>query len=242
VLNSLQQYNQAAGGQPILIESEGISSLHGAYFSDGFYDRSTPPRFLGCGVSYWDRKDPKIAGWGPYWLRWAAAQSFVDGIDPSWITVGEWIGAGARGDIAGYAAPFWGEKRIPRWLRYGAASYVERFMKNPEAAEGADPWTLRSFAFAELKKNGGLRKLDDVFAFALNVNDIPGSSRLYDEAGLVVSYLLDGAEGDKELAQNLTAFKSSLKSGTKADTTAAALELQKTLVKHEGEIKKYAGL
>ena len=242
VLNSLQQYNQAAGGTPILVESEGISSLHGAYFADAFYTRGTPPQFLGCGVSYWDRKDPKIAGWGPYWLRWAAAQSFVDAIDPSWSAVGEWIGNGARGDIATYAAPFWGEKKIPRWLRYGAASYVERFMKNPEAAEGSDPWTFRAFACDEIKKGGGLRKLDDVFAFQLNVADIEGSSKLYHEAGLVVAYLLDGAKGDKELAQDLSAFQKALQTGSKADVTAAATALQKTLAKHENDIKKFGGL
>ena len=242
VLNSLQQYNQAAGSQPILIESEGISSLHGAYFADAFYTRSTPPRFMGCGVSYWDRKDAKIAGWGPYWLRWAAAQSFVDAIDPSWAAVGEWIGNGARGDIATYAVPFWGEKKIPRWMRYGAASYVERFMKNPEAAEGADPWTLRAFAFDEVKKAGGLRKLEEVFAFAPDVSDIPGSSRLYHEAGLLVSYLLDGAEGEKELATLLKDFQTVFKSGSKADVGKAAKALEKELAKHEKDIKKFAGL
>lgn len=242
MLNSLEQYNQAAGSQPILVESEGISSLHGAYFADLFYDRGTPPQFMGCGVSYWDRKDPKVAPWGPYWLRWAAAQSFVEGIDPSWAAVGQWIGSGGRGDVAAYTAPFWGEKKIPRWLRYGAASYVERYMKNPEAAEGADPWTLRTFAFGELKKEGGLRKLEDVFSFQPDATDIAGSSRLYHEAGLLVSYLLDGSSGDKELADQHRAFQVALKSGAKAEAVAAAKSLQATLIKHEGEIRKYAGL
>lgn len=243
VLNSLQQYNQAAGNQPILVESEGVSSLHGAYFADAFYELAAqPPRFLGCGVSYWDRKDPKLAGWGPYWLRWAAAQSFVDAIDPSWSAVGEWVGAGGRGDIATYAAPFWGEKKIPRWLRYGAASYVERFMKNPEAAEGTDPWSLRAGACDEIKKTGGLRKLDDVFAFKLDVTDVAGSGRLYHEAGLVVAFLLDGAAGEKDLVKKHEAFQTALKSGSKADATAAAEALQKALVTNERDIKKFAGL
>jgi hypothetical protein len=243
VLNSLQQYNQAAGNQPILIEAEGFSSLHGAYFADAFYDRgATPPRFLGCGVSYWDRKDQKLAGWGTYWLRWAAAQSYVDAIDPSWMAVSRWIGDGGRGDIAGYAEPFWAEKKIPRWLRYGAASYVERFVKNPEAAEGQDPWTLRAFAFGEIKKAGGMRKLEDVFAFKLSMNDIEGSSRMYHEAGLIVAYLLDGAAGKKDVAEKHEAFKAALKSGSKADVVAAATALQKVLEKHDKDIEKFAGL
>lgn len=241
VLQNLAEYNQAASSGTVG-ESEGFSSLHGGYFADLFLDGSKPPRFLGCGVSYWDRKDPKVGVWGPYWVRWAAAQSFVDAIDPSWAAVGERIAAGGGGDPAGYAAAFWKEKRIPRWLRYGAASYAERFLKNPEAAEGADPWTLRSFAFAELKKAGGLRKLDDVFAFALSLNDIPGSSRLYHEAGVVVSYILDGASGDAEVTGAHEAFRTALKSGRQPETAAAVVALQKALVKQEREIRKYAGL
>ncbi|MCY2959146.1 MAG: hypothetical protein NTY35_03190 [Planctomycetota bacterium] len=243
VLNSLTQYNQAAGNQPILIETEGISSLHGSYFADGFFDNNAkPPQYLGCGVSYWDRKDPKLAVWGPYWLRFAAAQSFVEGIDPSWAAVAQWIADGGRGDLATYSGAFWTEKKIPRWLRYGAASYVERFMKNPEAAEGADPWTLRTFAFGEIKKAGGLHKLDDVFAFKLDIKDIPNSSRLYHEAGLLVAYMLDGAGADKELPELHKALQAALKTGVKADITTTATALQKALAKREREIKKFAGL
>ncbi len=242
VLNSLTQYNQAAGNQPILVESEGFSSLHGAYFADTFFDNTKPLRFLGCGVSYWDRKDPKISGWGPYWLRWAAAQSFVDALDPSWTAVGQWVAGEGRSDIAAHATAFWSEKKIPRWLRYGASSYVERFMKNPEAAEGTDPWNLRAFAFGEVKKAGGLHKVDDVFAFKLDIKDIPGSSRLYHEAGLLVAYMLDGAAGDKELAGKLAGFQTALKSGSRADIATSAKALQQSLAKHEKDIKKFAGL
>ncbi|MDZ4772736.1 MAG: hypothetical protein SGI72_06325 [Planctomycetota bacterium] len=243
VLKSLEQYNQAAGQTPILIESEGISSLHGAYFADAFFDMGVkPPLYLGCGVSYWDRKDPKLDSWGPKWLRFAAGQSFVEAIDPSWTAISEWVAQDGRGDFAKYSGPFWGEKKIPRWLRYGAASYVERFMKNPEVADGVDPWNLRAFAFEGIKKAGGLSKLDDVFAFKLDIQDIPGSERLYQDAGLVVAYLLDGAAGDKELADKHAKFQAALKSGAKTDVTAAVTTLQKALAKHERNIKKFAGL
>jgi hypothetical protein len=241
LLSSLDQYNQAASTGTIG-EIEGFSSLHGAYFADAFFDGSKPPRFLGCGVSYWDRKDPKVAVWGPYWLRWAAAQSFVEALDPSWSVVSERIAGGLGGDPAGFAAGFWGEKRIPRWLRYGAAAYAERFLRDPEAAAGADPWALRAFAISELKKAGGLRKLDEVFAFGLSLNDLAASARLYNEAGLLVSFLLDGAPGDAELAERLKAFQTALASGAKPDVTAAASALQKALAKREREIRKYAGL
>ena len=243
VLNGLEQYNQAAGGSSNTIdELEGFSSLHGAYFADGWFDAAaTPPRFRGAGVSYWDAKDPKAGSWGPFWLRWAAAQSWIDAIDRSWNAIGERVAEGP-GDPASTAAAFWSEKKIPRWLRYGAASYVERFMKDPMAAEGADPWTLRQFSFGELKKNGGLRKLDEVFAFGLALEDIPSSSRLYQEAGLVVSYLLDGAAGDAALAAKHQAFQAALKSGSAADARAAATALEKALSESETKIRQYAGL
>ncbi len=243
VVNGLAQYNQVAGNNPLLPESEGYSSLHGAYFADLYFDPTAkPPQFLGCGVSYWARKDPKDGSWGPLWARWAAAQSFVDAIDPSWNAVGEKLASGGAMEDAAFIASFWTEKRVPKWLRYGAASYVERFMKDPTVAEGADPWGVRTFAFGKLKKDGGLRKLEDVFAFALNINDIPGSTRLYDEAGVLVSYLMDGSNGDKGIAAKHEAFKNALASGKAADAKAAATALQAELLKHEADIRKFSGL
>jgi len=256
VLNSLDQYNQAAGGQPPLMpESEGISSLHGAYFADQFFTGDPAQNqfeYLGCGVSYWDRKDDKLKVWGPYWLRWAAAQSYCEAMDPSWLTISENIAAAASGGGGGAGGQntFWTEKKIPRWMRYGAASYAERFMKDPDVQSGGNPWALREFAFGELKKGGQLHKMEDIFAFTLSLEDIEGSSRMYHEAGLVVSFLLDGADGDKKLREKHSAFKLALKDALSeqkpkdADKKLAdAVEaLQKELAKNEKDMKKFAGL
>jgi hypothetical protein len=230
VLNSLAQYNQASGGNPPLIpESEGASSIYGAYFADANLDGSvTPAQYAGLGVSCWD-SDRKVAVWGPYWLRWAAAQSFVEAIDPSWNAVGDFVSSSA-------------EKKIPRWLRWGAAGYAERYLKNPEAAEGADPWDIRKFAFTDLKQAGGLESLDDVFRFVIDLKDGDKSARLYHEAGLLVAFLLDGAPKDKELADKHAAFKKALASGSKDDVTAAVDGLQKALTKREKDIRAWAGL
>jgi len=246
VLNSLAQYNEVAGNTPALPEADGFSSLHGAYFADLYYDTSTkPPQYAGCGVSYWDRKDAKAASWGPLWARFAAAQSFVEALDPSWIAISEDIAAAGASRAVGqpeFAPRFWAEKSIPRWLRYGAASYVERFMKDPDAGAGADPWKLRAGVFTELKKGGGLRRLDEVFAFKLDLKDIPGSARLYQEAGLIIAFLLDGAEGNKELASKHAAFQAALKAGKKADVAKAAEALEKALLKCDRDIRKFGGL
>lgn len=244
VLNSLDQYNQAAGGGGGLNDSEGFSSLHGAYFADQFLipDQNTQSaRYLGCGVSWWNRSDEKLAPWGPYWLRWAAAQSFVESIDPSWLAISEFVAA-VQGGAQPAANTFWTEKKIPRWLRYGAASYAERFMKDPDVAAGGNVWALREFAFGELAKGGSLRKIEDIFAFNLSLDDQDASSRLYHEAGLVVSFLLDGADSDKKLREKHQAFKLALKGTDRKQLDKAVDELQKELAKNEKDIKKFAGL
>src|SRR4030095_16000921 len=200
VLNSLAQYNQASGGNtPLIPESAGESSVYGAYFADLAVDRDvTPPQYAGCGVSFWD-SDRNMTAWGPYWLRWAAAQSFVDAIDPSWDAIGDVIAS--RGQDAQHGIPgVWVEKKVPKWLRYGAAAYAERYLKNPEAAEGADPWDIRAFAFKDLKGAGGLRPVDQGVGFKVDLSKPEDSAKLYHEAGLLVSYLLDGAEKDKDVA------------------------------------------
>jgi len=243
VMRSLDQYN-AIGGENML-DADGLASLHGAYFADSAVDGAeTPPRFVGMGISYWAVDDPNTAPWGPYWIRWAAAQSFVDAIDPSWVAVSQFvlIHADPNRNLQEHGKRFWSEKKVPRWLRYGAASYVERFLPNPEAADESDRWTLRSFAFDDLKKSGGLRKLDDVFQFSISLDDSEGSGRLYNEAGLIVSYLLDGAPNDTGLNKALKAFQTSLASGTQKATAQSAKTLEAELKKREAAIRTYAGL
>ncbi len=243
VLPSLAAYNDAAGGTNTIPDVMGFSSLHGAYFAELCFDESTdPPHFIGMGACYWDRSDPAVDAWGPFWTRWAAAQSYVDAIDRSWLAISSWIAEKGRGEIGPYGEAFWGEKRIPRWLRYGAASYVARFLPDPQAAEGVSPWGLRTFALEELKKAGGLRDLKDVFAFKLSLDDAPGSSRLYHEAGLVVAYLLDGAEDDTELAAAHEAFRSALASDSKDEVAATVSALEKLLLKKKKQIRAFAGL
>ena len=241
VLNSLKQYNEAAAGR--LVDSDGFSSLHGAYFSDGALDVGDgPDRYSGFGVCYWEAADPGLAPWGPFWVRWAAAQSFVEGLDPSWDAVSRRIAEKDKLSLQDFGSLFWKEKRIPRWLRYGAAAYVERFLRNPEAAEGSDPWTLRAFAFSELAKGGGLREPSVVFAFPASLEDIPGSTRLYSEAGLLVSFLLDGSKDDAELQAKHAALRAALSSGTNDEARAAAKALEAALTARSDAIRAFAGL
>lgn len=245
VLPNLTAYNDAAGGVPAHFpDSEGYSSLQGSYFADGCLDQSfDPARFFGCGVSYFDRTDEKLAEWGPLWIRWAAAQSYIDAIDPSWKAIGPWVQSKGVGDIQKYSIDFWAEKRIPRWLRYGAATYVERFIPDPLYPPEADQvWDLRSEAFVDLKEAGGLRKLDEVLAFGLSLDDIEGSARLYQEAGLVVAFMMDGAPDDGQLRALHSAFRRKLASGPDDQLAQIISDLEAALIEREPAIRAFGRL
>ena len=155
-------------------------------------------------------------------------------------TISEAVAASAGGGGQPTFENFWKEKKIPRWLRYGASSYCDRFSKDPEVAQGGNPWAHRDFAFSQLKEAGGMRKVEDIFAFVLDPNE-PTAPRLYQEAGLLVSFLLDGTDS-KKLKEKHEAFKAALHSGGAKEVSKAVEDLQKELAKNEKEIKKFADL
>lgn len=229
VLRDLAQYNKLAAGA----ESEGFSSLHYAFFADARFDDSVkPPAFDGFGAAYWDDSTKEASAFGQHAIRHAAAQSFVEAIDPSWKALGDV----AMGTQAKTMAPFWAEKKIPRWLRYGAASYVERWFLDPDVGEGGDPEWARKWARAALKKDGGLRDIAKVFEFKLAIADVPSSSRLIHEAGLLTAFVLDG--GDKNVQRAHEALKQALVSGV--STAAAVADLQKALLAAKTSITAFA--
>jgi len=247
VLNSLAQYNSAAGGD--WNDVEGYSSLHGAYFCEEAgtpapVDSRESARYLGRGVSYWATDDPALASWGPFWVRWAAAQSYVDAIDFSWQAVGRYVGPDEMIDLAAFGQAFWEEKRLPLWLRYGAATYVERFLPNPEvdaSAAGENPWNLREFALEALRASGGLRPLDEVFEFGLSVDDTENSSRLYQEAGLLVAFLLDGSRDGTPLRAAHERLREALAADDAAAIEDAVAKLEAALKRNDAAIREFAG-
>ena len=229
VWNDLAQFNKFAAGA----ETEGFSSLHYAFFADALFDPTVkPPAFAAIGAAYWDNRTPEANAFGQHSIRHAAALSFVEAIDPSWKVLGDT----AMGTQAKSTAAFWAEKKIPRWLHYGAASYVERWFRDPTVGDGGDPEWARKWARASLKKDGGLRDLAKVFEFKLALADVPGSTRLIHEAGLVTAFVLDG--GDKNVQRAHEALKQALLSG--ASTTAAVAELQKALTTAKAGIAAFA--
>lgn len=229
VWNSLAQFNKFAAGS----ETEGFSSLHFAFFADALFDPTVKPAaFAAIGAAYWDDSSKEASAYGQHSIRHAAALSFVEAIDPSWKALGD----AAMGTQAKSTASFWAEKKIPRWLRYGAASYVERWFEDKNLGEGGDPDWARKWARASLKRDGGLRDIAKVFEFKLTLTDLPGSTRLIHEAGLLTAFVLDG--GDPKVQRAHEALKQALVSG--ASTEAAVAQLQKALLAAKGAIAAFA--
>lgn len=225
VLGSVEQYNAfAAGSQDPPrppAEQEGFSSLHYAFFADTFTSAptaDTPPAYRGAGTALYAHEDANMSPYGQYAVRHAAAHSYVEAIDPSWDTIGDALSG--QGNLS--IASFWQEKRIPRWLRYGAASYVERYMLDPNAGDGGDPLWIRTWGMSNLNAKGGVGDLAELFQFGLSLEEIEGSTMMIHRAGAVVAFLLDG--GDAEVRTAHEAFKAALRKGEDTTETAAALE------------------
>jgi len=238
VVNSIAQYNEfAAGDQEARrppADIDGYSSCHYAFYADAWYELvGGEPEYMSGGACYWDTSDPNLAAFGRLAVKHAAAQSYVEAIDPSWNAVSAALASGGQ-DFQ--TAEFWAEKKIPRWLRYGAASYVERFFSDSSVGEGGDPFQMRAWAIGNIRNQGGLRELDEIFRFRLDPADPSG--KLIAEAGLLVSFMLDGDCTPVEGAHRR--FKSCLRSGEGLDLAIEAL--QKTLKEHEDDLLAFARL
>lgn len=236
VLGSLAQYNQLAGANPGP-EQDGLSSIHFSFFAESWFDASTTPReYKGRGVAYWDIASEALAGFGQFAIRHAAGQSWAEAIDPSWDTVSRWATAAPSATPA-----FWNEKKIPRWLRYGAASYVERFMLDKTVGEDGNPRWAREWGLENVRRAGGMRDLQQVFTFALGVGSpeqAASSARLIHEAGVIVMFILDG--GNEEVSAAHRGFVSALKRG--ADTKDAVAALQAAVIENERALLRFADL
>ncbi len=241
VLNSLAQYNDFAAGnqeaQRQQTEGEGFSSLHHSFFADLFFDGSeAPPLYIGAGVGYWDTENG--AAWGPHSLRHAVAQSYCDSIDRSWNTISEMLDQSGGGGGQGAFDQFWKEKQIPRWLRYGAASYVERYADDRTVGFKTEPTTtFQDWSKEELKKVG-MRPIEEIIEFGLTLDEIDGSSRMIHEAGAVLMYIMTA--NDKDVKNAHAAFKNALKKDV--DTAEAVANLHKVLIEKEPNIRSWLGV
>lgn len=241
-LSSLAQYNAFAAGdgaQRPPTESGGFSSCHFAYIGDAWFDISNPqaPEYIGGGIGFYDVNDEALKPWGQFSVRHAAGLSYAESIDRAWDTISKAVANPGNAGIA--ADQIWREKRIPRWLVYGGASYVERYAANRDATEEqGGPWGVRTWAFEQVKNGGKLGPLEQVFAMNLDLNDIDGSRRRIHEGGVLTSFLLDG--GCKPVTAAHAAFRQAMLDG--ADTDEANAALQQAILDNTDALVAFAGV
>lgn len=236
VVNSIPQYNTFASGDPASgrqpAETHGWSSVHYAYFADCLVDTTTmPPRWHGAGTCYWALEDESLKAYGRHAVPHAAAQSYIDAIDPSWESISRALAGGGENMSSD---TFWAEKKIPFWLRYGAASYVERFFIEP--GQGNPRWA-RDWAFANLRAAGGPRPLTEIFVLLLDPSDPAGGGKRIAEAGLVVSFILDG-ECEPVIDAHAD-FKVALRAGERDAIDDAVEGLQQAILDNEQAFERY---
>jgi hypothetical protein len=235
VLNSAEQYGRFASGDAATqrpgTESKGLSSVHGAFFADFWFDIDMElgkVTYTGGGVSYWDSSMSGGDMYGRLWARHAAAQSFIQGIDSS----AEALHKMQTNPSPGFIEEFWSEKKIPRWFRYGAAAYSERYFVDQFVKAGGNPLWAREWSVGNIAGQGGLDPLDRIFECEITVDDTRGSAKLINEAGLLVAFLLDG--GCAPLTEEHGRLKEAIKKAKQdakrwKDVERSFLKIQKLL-------------
>jgi len=243
LLRSTDQYSIFANGdsESPARENLGWSSIHGAFFAETWKDW-TNNEYLGTGVAYWDDSTPDGAKFGRLFARHAAGLSFVEAMDPSPKATAKFVKS-SKGRFD--PKDFYGEKRIELWLRYGAAAYVERYFVDATVAAGGKPYWAREWSVSNLLRRGGLEPLSSFFEMPLSASDAQSSAlsnKLINQAGLLVSFVLDGG------CEPVSAAHGELKQclGDEAagqGALAEAFEKFRTAIReHEADLKKFAGI
>jgi len=235
--NGGQYSNFAAGDEDAFRENTdalGLSSVHHAYFAERSYDAADEDKVLGVGVGYWDDSSKEGSSWGVHSVRHALGQSFAEAIDPSPKTIQKDAKTPLRN---GFWPAFYEEKLIPRWFRYGAAAYAERYFTD---SGQKDPLWARKWSIANIQARGGLRQLKQILDFDLTVEGGKDSEKLINESGLVVAFLLDG--GNAAVGEKLKKFQTALASKDKKAVEDATKALESEILEHEADLKKFAGL
>ena len=157
------------------------------------------------------------------------------------------FGLHAQGGVAqAFAGGFWDEKKIPSWLRYGAATYVERYFKDSFVGPDGDPLWARKWSLQNLANKGGLDSLDSIFEMRLSPDDHDGSAKRLNQSGLLVAFVLDGecppvVKAHGKLKAALKAWKKNPSKGASA-VTKAVTGLEKAIDKNSKALRAFAGI
>ncbi len=233
VLNSREQYGRfATGTEHEQVEVRGFSSLHGAFVAELWAEPYASG--LGtAGVAYWDAAATDGVAFGRTFVRHAAGQSVVEALDPSPRFLANMAGGRVSPDL------FWEEKKLPEWFRCGAAVYAERYAADNAAPDlEGGPLALRARSIDNLRRMGGLDPFERIFEFRLTLEDRSGSSKLMNQAGLLVAFIIDG--DCKPVVARHLALKNAIKKRKGVERASRALE--KEIVKNESQLRAFSGL
>ncbi|QDV10099.1 hypothetical protein Poly30_56610 [Planctomycetes bacterium Poly30] len=220
------------------IDPFGVSGHSRAALADLYFDLEEG-KYHGMGVTYWDADDSNGDNYGIHDARFAYGLSFVESLDPSFNAAADAIEhAGDKGvDRGRFLEARYQEHRIPRWLRWGAANYASRWFKDQQVKKGGNPRWAIEWSASNLRSQGGLADLDDVFEFDGRLEN-DQTATLILSAGLLVAYMVDG--GNPELSKLLKEFQQQLQKGE--DVQNILEQIRKKLADSEEEIRAYAGL
>jgi hypothetical protein len=190
VLRDAKQYRSFANGEGERRPADlgRLSQAYDAFPADGWYDEEGT--FLGTGAAHWD-PSAGLDPFGRHFVRHAAGLAYAEALDPS----PEFTAKIARKPrlLERGVDDFWDEKRIAPVLRFGAASYVDRFFPDRTVLQGGNPDQFRQWAIANIRRRGGFASIDDLLEFELDLRDADSqqeSQVLLAQAGLLVWFIL----------------------------------------------------
>ncbi|MDF1836902.1 MAG: hypothetical protein P1V35_03455 [Planctomycetota bacterium] len=246
ILRDQEQYDRfafgAVDGRRPAFHAGRTQVIHHAYFAESRFVREGRRQvFAGMGVGYWEAQSEYGSLYGVHSARLAAGLAYVEGIDPSPKAIRKV--KGSKGVDSEYYERYRSEKQLPDWLRMGGAVFAERYFfdktvdttVNTEPAP--DPFWARTWSLQNLAGRGKVRDLDELFAFELDPEDPFDGQTLLIEAGLLVSFMLDGnCEPVKEAH---LAFRQALAEGRMKPSHITALT--KAIRDNESALRTYAG-
>jgi hypothetical protein len=240
LLRNSKQYGSFAAGNEIKerppVEVSGKSSIHHAFMAEIWFDEAGGDH-LGAGVGYWDNSDDTKTLYGPFSTRCAAAIAILEQIDPSPKTLAKLKSKPSRFDAQKFYRDHYAEKRLPAWLREGICSYAERWLVDSTIKRGGKPNWIREWSAENIINKGGLRPIKRVFTDETSVSD-PESSKLLNERGLIVAFLVDSDIDELKAAH--FALKQKFRKGE--DLKSTLKDIEKIIIKHEQDLRKFAGI
>jgi hypothetical protein len=240
LLRSLDQFNEFSGGGVTGAPGADIlgwSAVRGAFLADGNYDVRTR-KLDAIGVGLWDLDDANGPRFGRHFSRFAYGIAAVEAIDNS-------PDARKKMETAGMTDAtvnaFYGEKFLPPLLRFGFASYCDRYFLDHQAGSGGDTQWARKWSVQNITSLGGLDPIARLIPFQFDNSTEQGAgetTKLLNQAGLVVSFILDGKCEPVVTAH--TAFKAAVVSGDTKAIKSAADELLDAVRKNEPAYRRWA--